>query len=73
MGSVLIPPLVGSYGDNSIHSQVEEINKDSESGGNNPYHGDTQNNLPSQDQESLMHEDPGTNLHSHSPNAPSST
>jgi hypothetical protein len=49
----------------------EEINNDSE--GNNSCHGYIQSNVPSQDQESFMHEDPGTNLNSLSPNAPSST
>jgi hypothetical protein len=33
MGSVLVPPLVGSYEDNLVHSQEEEITIDSESGG----------------------------------------
>jgi hypothetical protein len=27
-GSVLVPPSVGSYGNNSVHSQGEEINND---------------------------------------------
>ena len=47
MGSILVPPSVGSFGDNLVHSQGEEINNDSESGGNNPCHGDMQSDLPS--------------------------
>ena len=73
MGSVLVPPSVGSYWNNSVHSQGEEINNDNESGGNNSCHGDIQGTLHFQNIESLMHEDPGTNSHSLSPNAPSST
>ena len=71
--SVLVPPPVGSYWNNSVHSQGEEINNDNESGGNNSCHGDIQGTLHFQNIESLMHEDPGTNSHSLSPNAPSST
>jgi len=70
---VLVPPSVGSYWNNSVHSQGEEINNDNESGGNNSCHGDIQGTLHFQNIESLMHEDPGTNSHSLSPNAPSST
>jgi hypothetical protein len=73
MGSILVPPLVGSYGNNSVHSQGEEINNDNKSGGNNSCHGDIHATLHSQNIESLMHEDPGTNSHSLSPNSPSST
>ena len=73
MGYVLVPPSVGSYWNNSVHSQGEEINNDNESGGNNSCHGDIQGTLHFQNIESLMHEDPGTNSHSLSPNAPSST
>ena len=53
MGSILVPPSVGSFGDNLVHSQGEEINNDSESGGNSPCHEDIQSDLPSQDNESL--------------------
>ena len=73
ISSILVPPSVGSFRDNLVHSQGEEINNDSVSGSNNPCHGDIQSGLPSRDKESLMHEDPGTNSHSLSPNAPSST
>ena len=73
MGSILVPPSVGSFGDNLVHSQGEEINNNSKSGGNSPCHGNIQSDLPSRDNESLMHEDPGTNSHPLSPNAPCST
>jgi len=71
--SVLVHPSVGSYWNNSVHSQGEEINNDNESGGNNSCHGDIQGTLHFQNIESLMHKDPGTNSHSLSPNPPSST
>ena len=44
-GSVLVPPSVGSYWNNSVHGQGEEINNDNESGGNNSCHGDIQGTL----------------------------
>jgi hypothetical protein len=40
-GSILIPPLGVSYGNDSVCSQGEGISNDSESGGNNSCHGES--------------------------------
>ncbi|CAN6171691.1 unnamed protein product [Urochloa humidicola] len=73
MGSVLNPPSSGSYGGDSFGSQGEGFNDSSGTGGNNCCHGDIQNDAPSDDGESLMHEVPSTNLPTLNHDAPSST
>jgi hypothetical protein len=74
VGTVLVPTSeVPNY-----PSEREEINGSSGGNNSNPCHGDTEDatgnsSTPSQGVEISMHEDPGTDLHSLSPVAPTST
>lgn len=77
-GSIVVPTLDVPSIDNNTPSQGEETHNNRGAKDNNSSQGDMQDitansSPPTQDLEPSMHEDPGTNLHSLSPVAPTST
>lgn len=77
-GSIVVPTLDVPSIDNNTPSQGEETHNNRGAKDNNSSQGDMQDitansSPPTQDLEPSMHEDPGTNLHSLSPVAPTRT